>query len=630
MNARLSLLATRLFVALPVFSLALGAIAWLRYGIDIPWFDDWRGYADGSIRSLSLAHIFRPMNDTMAPIGFTLDALAQRYLDGNSVAYQFLSMTVVLGSLLFLQWKLLKATLGNTLHAAVCFLFTLLMLQPDSYWGRENLAYHQCLPLVFILAGLWLILGTDQRRWWHAPALFALGGLAGFTYISGAFGVFAAGGTLLIVARICFSGEEKRDLIRHAGWFALAGVLASGIQFYFSILPSSKGTHAGIQMTLPHEAQFWAFFLGKVGRSLLLPVQMPWVALVSSLAACLTAVAVAVLVVRRARRPDSTGADRRTAALYISISALVLVYLLMVAAGRTRFRPQEMTDLLEIFGHAFTRFHFFWATLLWPWVVACLFVLAKNTAWFRRGQWASFVPTVGAAAIAALMMTDGGAFSHMHVHRDAEQGRAAVARCLMESLQQEGPINCMGLIPPRFTVSAPDAYGAYAYAWNTGASFVRYFTVLPNARRAERLPAFYQMSRVPGKIQIEEIDYLGDTSVRVTGSDPKVVIDMQQEEIAHGCAWLGVELDMRTGVDDSVQVYFMPVGAQGYDESRSRSVAIKSSEDFRTLRFDMKSADGFEPTLRIDPATHPQYMEISDVRVYCRQRLPYGQRPAAP
>ena len=95
----------------PVLSLVLRALAWLRYGIDIPWFDDWRGYVDGNIDSLAPAYLFRPVNDTLAPVGFALDALAQRYLDGNSIAYQLISMIVVLGGLMWLQWKLLIESL---------------------------------------------------------------------------------------------------------------------------------------------------------------------------------------------------------------------------------------------------------------------------------------------------------------------------------------------------------------------------------------------------------------------------------------------------------------------------------------------------------------------------------------
>ena len=36
----------KVIVLIPVSSLMLGALAWLKYGIDIPWFDDWRGYMD--------------------------------------------------------------------------------------------------------------------------------------------------------------------------------------------------------------------------------------------------------------------------------------------------------------------------------------------------------------------------------------------------------------------------------------------------------------------------------------------------------------------------------------------------------------------------------------------------------
>ncbi len=196
----------QVLVGLPVLSLALAALAWLRYGIDLPWFDDWRGYAAGTIDSLELDYLFQPMNDTMSPVGLALDALAQRFLDGNSVAYQFLSMVTVLGSLLVLQWKLLSRVMDSRLQVAVCFLFTILMLQPDSYWGLENLAYYQALPLVFILCAMLLMSGPVPGSGWRGPAAGLLGLLAGFAYISGAFGAFAVGVTSLLLARRFHSG----------------------------------------------------------------------------------------------------------------------------------------------------------------------------------------------------------------------------------------------------------------------------------------------------------------------------------------------------------------------------------------------------------------------------------------
>ena len=87
----------RLLVALPLASLALTLLAWLRFGIDMPWYDDWRTYDGGWAGSLAPRHLFQAINYTLSPIGIALDALAQRLLDGNAIAYQFLSMLAVLG-----------------------------------------------------------------------------------------------------------------------------------------------------------------------------------------------------------------------------------------------------------------------------------------------------------------------------------------------------------------------------------------------------------------------------------------------------------------------------------------------------------------------------------------------------
>ena len=262
----------QILVGLPLLSLTLAAVAWLRYGIDMPWFDDWRGYAAGTIDSLELRYLFQPMNDTMSPVGLALDALAQRFLDGNSIAYQFLSMVTVLGSLLLLQWKLLNRALGSAWQVAVCFLFTVLMLQPNSYWGLENLAYYQALPLVFILWALWLMSGPGSA--WRGPAVGLLGLLAGFTYISGAFGGLALGIASLALTYRLDSSPNRRHLMRDWCWFTAASALTVAVQFYFSVL-KSRGTHVGIPLALPTESSFWFFYLGKLGRSLLLPQNRP-------------------------------------------------------------------------------------------------------------------------------------------------------------------------------------------------------------------------------------------------------------------------------------------------------------------------------------------------------------------
>lgn len=608
----------RLLVALPLLSLALGALAWLRYGIDIPWFDDWRGYAEGSMHSLSLRHIFRPLNDTMAPVGFVLDALAQRFLDGNSVAYQLLSMLLVLGGILLLQWKLLNKALGSPAQAALCFAFTLLMLQPDSYWGRENLAYHQCLPLVFILGALWLAVCQDIARWWHRLAIFFLGLLAGFTYISGAFGTLTVGVTLVATARLFFSGPMRQQVSRNGAWLAAAGIIGATTQLVRAILPSGS-THAGVPLTFPDKGEFWTFLLGKVGRSLLLSPASPGPSLTITVLVCIAAAVVAVVLARRAALPEGTLEQRRVTAIYIALAAMVFVYLLMVAAGRTRFRPGDMHQLMDIFAYAFTRFHFFWATLLWPWLVAALVVLLRPAMPVQRtmAQSMAFLALVIALPILAYQ---GGAFAHMKVHRGMAQAREDAGRCLMESLQKEGEIHCSGLIPPRFEIPAPDSYGAYAYAWNSGASFVRNYPILTSAKRSDTVPPFYQMTRLLGVLKIEQLNYLGGSIVDVTGPDSKFFIDTQQARVMRRCSLMDVEVDMRTQHEDTAQVFFLPVGEKIYSEANSRRAAVTPSAQPQTLRFRLESPLGFQNPIRIDLVTQPQTIAVKDVRMYCRKR----------
>lgn len=44
-------LATNLFIGLPIASLAIALVAWLRYGVDLPSYDDWRSYSRGMTMS---------------------------------------------------------------------------------------------------------------------------------------------------------------------------------------------------------------------------------------------------------------------------------------------------------------------------------------------------------------------------------------------------------------------------------------------------------------------------------------------------------------------------------------------------------------------------------------------------
>ena len=618
MPRKLTIFLQRLLITVPIASLVLALLAWLRYGIDLPWFDDWRGYVEGNIQSLAPAYLFRSLNDTMSPVGFVLDALAQRTLDGNSIAYQFVSMATVLGALLLLQFKLLQKSLGNTFQASICFVFTALMLQPDSYWGRENLAYHQCLPLVFILWALWLMVLSDVRRTWHRPAVFILGLLAGFTYISGAFGVLSAGVGLFGAAWVCYGRSASRDLRSVAGWFILAGTIAVAVQVWFAILPT-RGTHGGIPLALPHELQFWIFFLGKISRSLLLPASSPEISLSLTLLISGLAIGVAPLLVARARKPQSTLQERRVATLYVTVAALVLVYMMLVAAGRTNYRPQEMHELMSIFSFAFARFHFFWATLLWPWLIAAVIILLRPVRWRHRpvAQGVAAVLTLSLVVLAG----KGGAFRHMAINKEMAERRTPIALCLLDKLQKGGEIRCPGMIPPQFTDLVPNASGSYAFAWYSGASFVRHFPLPITADGSENAPWFYQLSKYPGKLRLDELDYLGGRTVLAKGTDPKIFIDTSRPALMRSCLQLKVDVEMRVQPNDRAQLYFLTPGMTNHTEAKSHGATIgPSTGEFHTMSFTLDSDTGFLDPLRFDPVTQPQMLEMLDFKVSCPKR----------
>jgi hypothetical protein len=622
----------RVLVALPLLSLAMAAVAWLRYSIDIPWIDDWRGYAEGTIDSLAPAYLFRAMNDTMSPVGKALDALAQRSLDGNSIAYQFVSMVTVLGSLLILQWRLLQRSLGSTQLAGPCFVLTLLMLQPGSYWGLENLAYQQALPLVFILWALALLSRPGASTPWRGPAVALLALLAGFTYISGAFAALAAGLALLAVTGLCQTGANRREVARDAGWLVAASAVAIGVQFYFSVI-QLRATSDRLPLALPGEPQFWAFYLGKLARSLLLPVHWPWTSLAMAALACVVAMACAVVLLRRASAPTGTDEEKRLAAIYIPLLAVVAVYLMLVAAGRANLRPPETQGLLEIFALGFPRFHFFWATLIWPWVAATLIVLCSRARWFGRAgpQWAMAF-AYGAATLALA----GGAFDHMSSQRELAQGRERVARCLLQELQKGGEIRCPALLAPRFVLdgtkiilkeAAPDAYPAYAYAKRIGASFVRNFPILPPSVRRASIGAFFRMEVSNATPETHEMDLLGKGLYRIVGNDPWLYIRTGKPQLTRSCTTLDVEVDMKVGQADTVQLFYAPAGGSGaYSEKNSVTVAVGPSGSLQTVGLRIESDSGFSEPLRLDPVTRPQLLEIGEIRMFCVWMMPKADK----
>jgi putative flippase GtrA len=598
--------ATVVLVALPLLSLALGALAWLRYGLDLPFYDDWRSYDSWDIDSLDFIYLTRALNDTVTPIGLALDAIFQRLLNGNSVLYQLLSMLIVLGSLLVLQWKLLRAVLGDAWRTALCFVFALLMLQPGSYWGRENLAYQQALPLVFILGALWLGVASPLRAW-TVPAVAGLGLLAGLTYISGAFGALAAGMGVVLVASLPPFRARRGDLLWPGAALAAGGLVTAIGQVMLVIVPRHGGTSvAGKALGLPTEADFWWFYLGKLGRSLLLPADAPLLSMCLVLLACAAVVVVAGLGLRMAKSSPEPAAHRTFAAVFAALAAMVLVYLLMVAAGRLNFRPPQVEAPLEIFAYAFQRFHFFWATLLWPWVVAGVLLLAQRQGlppWIRATG-------PGAVAVAVAGMVAAGALNHDAVHQREAAAREPTVTCLAGKLQHGELLDC-----PEFNL--PDLRPAFVYARHIGASFTRYFPILPIELGSDAAPApQFRWSRDAQRVRRSELPAALHSPSGRPGS-PRLIVDLGED--LRYCAILDVRGRVRAGSDDHVTVHFRHWGEKAFSAQSALSSPVGPRRP--VFHFQIDSPLGFENELGLTPGEEARGHVVEELEVRCRLRL---------
>jgi hypothetical protein len=597
-------------LGLPVLSVLLNALAWLRHGVDLPIYDDWFGYVTGLKGSFGAQNLFKPLNDTLAPVGYFFDALAQRYLDGNMLPYQLLSMLVVLGTLLGLQWVLLRRALGDTRLAAACFALTLLMLQPDSYWGQQSLAYHQALPLVFLLGALALSVSDARVTFWRLASVALLGLLAGFSYVSGAFAVLASGSVLWAVAR--WSRSPSRSLPLWGGAvLGGAGAVAAACQFGLAVYPNPGLTHRpDAALALPHEADFWWFMAGKLGRSLALPLQWPWWSLAVVLVVALATLVVLWRLLRPLCGPVPVSRERWwTAAVVAPLLAGIGAYLMLVAAGRTHLRPAQIQAGIDVFAFGFERFHYFWATLWWPWLAAGVAVLLGA----RQRNWQG--PAVVLGLLASALLLHRGVLDHDRAYRAIAQGRQQTLACLLDKMQRGEVVDC-----PEF--ATVDMALAYAHGLQMGSSFTRTAPVLPMPLGIDDPAPWWRASRASTGLALhalraDETDgAVGAMRLHPTSPDPQMLIRTGQQDAMGRCLLLSVHAELQIAQADVMQVFYRPKGQPGYTEAASQVRAVAAGAPQRVV-FQLLSVEGFEDELRVDPVNSPQEMRLRALEVRC-------------
>jgi hypothetical protein len=598
-------------ILLPVLSLIISAWSWLKYGVDIPVYDDWRQYNANDMGRLDLRYLLTPHNDTLYTFGLLLDSLAFRFLDGNTVAYQLMSIITVLGGILILQWRLLGlCTQDNTIRA-ISFSLTLLMLQPDTYWGWQNLAYHQAVPLICLLGVLALTLrsGSVSLLVCAGAALLVL--ISGLTYISGAFSALALCATFMILAALKKTNYSS-NLLRVGVATAVPALATTAAQLWV-IVEIQHGTHrADAPMAFPWESDFWYFMLGKIGRSLMLPMSHPTLSLTLTVAATLLIISIVTVGFIKLSR-DTAINTQRTLIVTLSLAAIVFVYLLLISAGRTNLRPESVTSARDIFVYGFYRFHFFWVTLLWPWVaIVCIkFLRTRYTSNSFMILLASVSVACWLAAIASTPILD-----NYNFFKTTMKQRSEGITCLLAKIQSPGAVICPN-------IDLGDIAEGIKHGRAAHASFARTLPILPIALGTNSPPPLFRLSEQLNGIRINNATTnAGANTLNLnTKNDPSVIVTIPGSTDLARCETLDVVISMQASDPSVAQIFYMTPKHIGYSEDYSVTTSVSSSASPELLTMTINSSDGFVNELRFDPVTAAQNIKINELEIRCRATI---------
>ena len=612
----------RFCVTLPLLMLAANLLAWLRWGIDLPFLDDWPTYNERNALSLAPKHLFKAVNNTIAPLGFFLDVMAQRWLGGNSLPYQALSMLAVLGGLLWLQWGLLTwALCRHSWLVPGLFLLTIFMLQADTYWGAQNLAYHQALAPAALLAAMWCNFAT-RKSVPGRPAWVALCGLlAGLSYISGAVAALVMGAGWLLLARLARGhGAGAMTARARSGGAALAtaGLLTTVIQVVLTRRPGADPVGKSVVFTWPTQGDFWWYAAGKLGRASgqgfsALGIEVGWVVFLA-----LALLGAGVLTLRCLVGP-ARASTKRTAWLFLPLAVAMLAYLALVSLGRAGLHDSSLLGATAIFRFGYLRFHFFWLTLLLPWIAAVWSLAVQS----RRRYWAGYhgKPRPMALYAVLILITLGmaGARSVFNIagfYRNEAQHRIMELRCIKRQLSAGHTVACSGFE----TIGISDWQGVYGYAREIGASFMRYLPVL---MREDWSTVLFDWDD-PGQrraVQWVNVQPL-ENGWWQADADPQLIIPIPPG--AHSpaqCAALNVQVKLALEHPDTMQLFYRTSGQAGYMESSMvLTPVVPDAAGQVWVELVVDNDQGFEPEVRIDPMVGAGRFRLLSASVACRLR----------
>ncbi len=607
-TSRLRAIATGALLLIPIALILLRVLSWIRLGVDYPYADDWRALLDRELGVFDLAAFFTVSNDTLYPVGKFLDWAAHVTLGSHTVAYQAVSQVAVLGTVLALQFVLLRRALVSPLLAAALATLSILGLRAgESYWGVANLGYQQALPVLCLLGILAIATGAHGGRAVVTVVASMLALVAGFAYISGAFAVLAAGLVLLVAAR--FTRGDLRTRLGAAGLGAAVGGAISSV----AQLVATMSGEGGSSLSMPWDPDVWRFMLGVLADSLLLPAGRPALSFAVILAVVAVAVVVGVVLAVRVIRGRAGRRETTLTVVYLGLAVAIAAYLGLVAVGRLEYL-RGTDDGADAFLLGWERFYQWWPTVFWPWLAAAglLFLRAatRGRTQLRRGVVAGVALGAVAVSLAALAT---GAYDYDTRHRSLAQQRDAISRCVSQTLASAEPVVCQ-------TGRTWDLAGAVLHADDIGVTFTRDLQLTPSAdgEVLGRLTEDGEGAFEPGSSATVTP---GGGGFEVSGSARHAWRFTPADEAGlAACSVLEVRLEVAASRADSTLVRYRAIG-DGASEPRQKARNLRRVDGVESVSVTVLSADGFAAPVTILPAVGSREYRLDELELICHRTV---------
>lgn len=612
-------------LAIPALVFFYSATVLIIYTVNLPFLDDWREFSSGKYASTNIWYLFESVNDTLFVTGKLLDSIMLRLLDGNVAVYQLVSYIFLIGTIIFSQILLLWYVTRSVPVVSTSSVAFLYIMQPDTYWGKQFIAYHQGIPLACLL--LTSIAITWPKSFLRSMFLVVLSIAGGLAYISGAVAYLAFTVALLLFSFVFEPKSDGRDKgisrYRSAAYTLLPPVLITlAAQLWVIFVKQAGNIHVpGLAFTLPDQTAFWAFFLGLLGRSTGASSD-PTGVVITLLVWSLGAAALLTIGVRayRVRLHGSTveSVCKRMMFVMLPLGAAVFSYLAVVTAGRAGMRPPNMEAFSDIFAFSYVRFHFFWGAALVPWIVAAWFVVTgSHNPLISKGT--LFASTIIVALILVSTATRGG-FGHRTYFAVMGAHRTADLNCISQQLRTStGEVNCPVHEP------LPGLRQAIETATVDGLTFARGLsaTNTPGTTFAVREilemdgGAILSSSRLGEGIRVQG-DYGVDREGRLemaAQSDPQIQIKLANNAL-DGCSQLQIRTNFQAAIDDVAQLFFTTVDEPNLSEEKSIRADVITGID-NNIVFSINDAKNLGVFFRLDPVAGRQKVAIEELQVEC-------------